>query len=586
MSGRTVTVRLENVHVCYSVFADGGGGLKGLTAGQRRRSRRLHAVKGVSFDLHEGETLGIVGPNGSGKSTLLAAMTGLLPLESGDVWVRSRPTLLGVGAVMRPSLSGRRNIIIGGLALGLSLDEIRSQVAEIIAFSGLEEAIDLPMRTYSSGMRARLMFAIATSTIPEILLVDEALSVGDAEFLQRSQQRIQTIREQAGTVVIVSHNHAELRKACDRVIWLDRGLLAGDGEPDEIIDAYETQVLGRIADAPTVRPPEESVATEERGPARRRANRTLTIHIGSNFTVLPIQRYLAADEGRLRSAGFSIPSYLKLRSHYPFVDAADVGDERQTWRDEFVADARERMDDGNDWVLSSERFATQLGRRGIACLRALVDELGFTDARVVLYVQRQDRLAARTHVNDLLAGYAAPFDINEHVEAVARYDWRRLHGWWTLPDAFDVRVRLFPDRPSMPDLVEDFCATAGLPEPAPYQWRPERVLSAEAGEFVLRLVDPTMTEAVARSTVSRAAQVLAHPEAQRFSLTQRESGILMSAFAEQNEWTLEQVAPDGRVADYFSTVPDLPEQRDELTLEQCIDFAAQMARRIGSVVSA
>ena len=129
-----VTLRLENVHVSYETVTDDGAGIKGVLSSSRRRYRRVNAVKGVSLELRQGESLGIVGSNGSGKSTLLAAMTGLLPVDEGEIWVRSRPTLLGVGAVMRPSLSGRRNIMIGGLALGLSLDDVRREMDAIIAY--------------------------------------------------------------------------------------------------------------------------------------------------------------------------------------------------------------------------------------------------------------------------------------------------------------------------------------------------------------------------------------------------------------------------------------------------------------------
>ena len=248
MTEPSVTVRMDNIHVYYETVSDAVVEGRSLRRNAGRSVQQIHAVKGVSLDLHEGETLGIVGPNGSGKSTLLAAMTGLLPISSGEIWVRSRPSMLGVGAVMRPALSGRRNIVIGGLALGLRLKKVRAIVPEIIAFSGLEASIDLPMRTYSSGMRARLMFSIATSTIPGILLIDEALAVGDAEFYERSQRRIEAIRARAGTVVLVSHNHRELRDSCDRVIWLDQGVLLMDDQPAVTIEAYESRVRDRITE--------------------------------------------------------------------------------------------------------------------------------------------------------------------------------------------------------------------------------------------------------------------------------------------------------------------------------------------------
>ena len=241
--GDEVTVRVEDVHVSYRVYDDPETGLKQIVAGgRRRRFRTIRALQGVSFDLRRGETLGVIGPNGSGKSTLLAAMTGLLPLESG--WIRgsSRPALLGVSAALRPSLSGRRNIMIGGLALGMTREEVRERLDEIADFAGLGDFLDLPMRTYSSGMRARLLFAIATVRIPEVLLIDEALAVGDQQFRIRSRRRIDEIRAAAGSVVLVTHDLAEVTDGCDRAIWLDAGVIRGQGDPAEVVAAYEFSV--------------------------------------------------------------------------------------------------------------------------------------------------------------------------------------------------------------------------------------------------------------------------------------------------------------------------------------------------------
>lgn len=235
-----VTVRVSDAHVYYRVYEDPIAGLKQLFSHgrTRRRYRTIRALRGVSLDLHESETLGLIGANGSGKTTLLSAMTGLLPLESGSIRGRSRPSLLGVSSALRPALSGRRNILIGGLALGFTRAEIESRADEIIDFSGLQDAIDRPMRTYSSGMRARLHFAIATARIPDILLIDEALSVGDEEFRRRGAQRIREIRAAAGSVVLVTHIMSEIERHCDRVAWLDDGVLKAVGEPSEVVADY------------------------------------------------------------------------------------------------------------------------------------------------------------------------------------------------------------------------------------------------------------------------------------------------------------------------------------------------------------
>jgi len=240
VSDHAVTVEVRDAHVSYRVFEEPAMGLKqGFARGRMRRQyRMIPAVQGVTLDLFERETLGLIGPNGAGKSTLLAAMTGLLPLRSGTIRGRSRPSLLGVSSVLRPALSGRRNILIGGLALGFTRAEVERRMDEIIDFAGLRADIDRPMRTYSSGMRARLRFAIATARIPEILLIDEALTVGDEEFRRLAAERIDDVRSASGSVVLVTHNMNEIRRFCDRVVWLDEGRIRAAGDPGEIVDDY------------------------------------------------------------------------------------------------------------------------------------------------------------------------------------------------------------------------------------------------------------------------------------------------------------------------------------------------------------
>ena len=598
MTAPSVTVRVRDLHVSYEAVTDQGAGVKGLLSRRDRKFRRIHAVRGVTFDLHAGESLGIIGSNGSGKSTLLAALTGLLPIESGEVSVRSRPTLLGVGAVMRPSLSGRRNIAIGGLAIGLSLAEVRAQMDSIIDFAGLRDSIDLPMRTYSSGMRARLMFAIATSSIPEILLIDEALAVGDAEFAQRSQRRIDAIRARAGSVVLVSHNHGEIRSSCDRVLWLEQGSLIQAGDPDDVIGAYEERVRNRIAEQVLVEKPSPSASatptmssTAPPPPlaARTAEERVLTFHIGSAHTTLPIQRYLAAHKADLASVGVSVPSFLGLRSHYPFGAAAseraaellpvDTGPDWRTWRDAFVKSAKSEMDDGNNWIVSSELFASHMGPKGITGLRQLAEELGFSDARAVLYVQRQDRLAAMSYVAGVIAGDRSAFDIDAEVERIARYDWRPLCESWGNPNAFEnLIVRLYPLQKEQ-DVVTDFANALSLPavDPAPLLGEP--TLSAAAVAFVLQLTHPDATDGAKRATIARAARTLATTTATPFTLTRSESDRLVEAYAESNAWILGRVDESARIEGYFDLDPSLLEVRTSLGLEDAVRFAGRLARQ-------
>jgi teichoic acid transport system ATP-binding protein len=232
---------VDDVHVEYKVYASGRA-VNPNAHGLRRAARSMrivHALKGVSFTAYRNESIGVIGSNGSGKSTLMRAMVGLTPPSAGAIYASSRPNLLGVGAALIPDLSGERNIVLGGLALGFQKSEITALRDQIVDFSELQEFIDLPMRTYSSGMQARLKFAIAASQQHDILIVDEALSVGDKRFQKRSEGRIREIRDNAGTVFLVSHSMTSIRDTCDRVIWLNKGELIMDGPTDEVVTAYE-----------------------------------------------------------------------------------------------------------------------------------------------------------------------------------------------------------------------------------------------------------------------------------------------------------------------------------------------------------
>lgn len=242
-AGRKPVVIVDDVHVEYKVFATGkrpsaADARKLKLRGRGKQMRTVHALKGVSFTAYENDSIGVIGTNGSGKSTLMRAISGLTPTSRGAIYSHSRPSLLGVGAALLRDLSGERNIILGGLAMGFTIDEIEERYDDIVAFAGLEKFIDLPMRAYSSGMTARLKFAIASMATHEILIVDEALAVGDRTFRQRSEARIREIRDDAGTVFLVSHSMQSIRDTCSRVIWLDQGTLIMDGEPNEVIEAY------------------------------------------------------------------------------------------------------------------------------------------------------------------------------------------------------------------------------------------------------------------------------------------------------------------------------------------------------------
>jgi teichoic acid transport system ATP-binding protein len=210
------TIEVDDVHVRYEVVARRQRTLLSRLSrsGVREENTRVRALSGVNLQTSEGDALAVIGPNGAGKSTLLAAIAGLLPVTSGQVRVSSEPQLFGVGAKLLPFASGERNIRLGATALGIDKDDLDDVCRDIADFSGLaREALQRPLRTYSSGMRARVHFSIATCVQPKILLVDEALAVGDRTFRRRAEERIETILDGAGTLILVSHNTREVRRS-------------------------------------------------------------------------------------------------------------------------------------------------------------------------------------------------------------------------------------------------------------------------------------------------------------------------------------------------------------------------------------
>lgn len=234
----------QDAHVTYRVYASGkrmssrDAILNARAFRGGREQITVPAVRGVSFTASEGETIGVVGHNGSGKSTLFRAMSGLIPTSKGAIWAADRPVLLGVNAALVPELSGENNIKLGLLAMGFTPEEAAAHVGEIADFAELNDFLYHPMRTYSSGMGARLRFAIASARAHSILLIDEALSVGDRRFKVKSEQRIRELRESAGLVMIVSHSAGSLRDTCDRVLWIHKGELRADGDAKEVIADY------------------------------------------------------------------------------------------------------------------------------------------------------------------------------------------------------------------------------------------------------------------------------------------------------------------------------------------------------------
>lgn len=218
---------------------------------KHRWFRQFHALRGVSFDVGRGETVGIIGRNGSGKSTLLQIICGTLAPSTGSLEVKGRvAALLELGAGFNPDFTGRENVYLNGSLLGLSKVEIDDRFEDILSFAGIGEFIDQPVKTYSSGMYVRLAFAVASNVTPDILIVDEALAVGDAKFQAKCFARLKNLRDAGTTILFVSHSTEQIVTHCDRAVLLDGGVVLSDGEPKIVVNQYLDLLFG--VDKPAV----------------------------------------------------------------------------------------------------------------------------------------------------------------------------------------------------------------------------------------------------------------------------------------------------------------------------------------------
>ena len=239
---RTIAVKVEDLSVVYRTSVDKKPTLKGTLRRLGRRERvvrDVRAVTDVSFQVPSGTVLGIVGANGAGKSTLVRTIAGILPPTEGRVEVRGRvSTLLALGVGFNPHLTGRENVVLGGLAAGMSRELVAERYEQIAAFAELDDFMDMPMRTYSSGMYSRLGFSVAVNMEPDIFLVDEALSTGDAAFKRKSFERMQELVQESRTIFLVSHALGNIKSLCEEAIWLHKGELKMEGTTDDVIAAY------------------------------------------------------------------------------------------------------------------------------------------------------------------------------------------------------------------------------------------------------------------------------------------------------------------------------------------------------------
>lgn len=233
-------IEIRDIKKTFRVYNDKSSTIKEKVVSYgRRKYEKRSVLNGISFDVKKGEAVGLIGHNGCGKSTLLKLLTRIIYPDSGKIEIAGRiSSLLELGAGFHPDMSGRENIYINASIFGLSKKEIDSKVDDIIQFSELEEFIDNPVRTYSSGMYMRLAFAVAINVNADVLLIDEILAVGDAAFQAKCFERLKKIKAMGATIIIVSHSTGQIEQICDRSIWIDEGKIRMDGIPSEITPQY------------------------------------------------------------------------------------------------------------------------------------------------------------------------------------------------------------------------------------------------------------------------------------------------------------------------------------------------------------
>ena len=238
------SIRVENLSIKFRIYHDRSPSLKDYFANLfKRRSQTAYsdfwAVKNVSLEIKAGDRVGIVGHNGAGKSTLLKALCRVYESSDGLISVDGRiAPLLEIGAGFHPEFTGRENIYLNGSILGYTKQQIRVIEPEVIAFAELEEFIDTPVKYYSTGMYMRLAFSLATAIHPDILILDEIFSGGDAAFMAKAKARMHDMIDKADIMIMVSHDHELVKSLCNRVIWIDHGKLMADGLPGAIVDRY------------------------------------------------------------------------------------------------------------------------------------------------------------------------------------------------------------------------------------------------------------------------------------------------------------------------------------------------------------
>lgn len=309
-----VTIAVQDVQKNFKVYYDKGNMLKErILFPNRNRFERREVLRGISFQCCRGEAVGLIGRNGCGKSTILKLLSRILRPNGGSITVNGRvSSLLELGAGFHMDMTGRENIYINASIFGLTKGEIDAQAGGIIAFSELEEFIDSPVRTYSSGMYMRLAFAVAIHVRADILLIDEILAVGDANFQAKCFEKLREMKRDGVTIVIVSHSLAQIEQICDRSVWIDRGVIRKEGKPREVHPAYLDYMSQKRRDrvereAVSVQEEEKKTGQEDRvpEPAREAGGRDVRI-----------VRCELLDENRRKAMVYTTGSAMILRAEY------------------------------------------------------------------------------------------------------------------------------------------------------------------------------------------------------------------------------------------------------------------------------
>ncbi len=288
-TGGTPALIVDNVTKTFRIHHERATSLKQFIAsGGRNRYEDFYALRDVSFEVAEGEAVGIIGHNGSGKSTLLKCMAQILTPNAGRIQVNKKmAALLELGAGFHHELSGRDNVFLNASILGMGRKEIAGRFDEIVEFSGLGDFIESPVKTYSSGMYVRLAFAVAINVDPDLLLIDEILAVGDVTFQKKCMEKFVDFRTQGRTLVLVTHDAFTVREFCDRAIWIDHGVVRRDGDPADVVDEYTETMLGAETSA--------GAEGSRRGDGRIQVTRAELLVGG-----VPVERFRSGDDVTVR----------------------------------------------------------------------------------------------------------------------------------------------------------------------------------------------------------------------------------------------------------------------------------------------